>query len=98
MRAIDCLGKNDRHVASLAPDVSGAISGRGMTSVPGHNKYDLDYSLKVLEPTFVQYFSWGSQDFRDWGSRRYVSLSIGGANLHILKGSPDVDWGALPGP
>jgi len=42
-KAIDFLGKSDRYIAKLPPDLSGKISWNGMKSVPGHNKYDLKY-------------------------------------------------------
>jgi hypothetical protein len=43
--AIDLLGKSDSHIAHL-PVVS---NGR----MPGHNKFDFDYSLGVLKPDLV---------------------------------------------
>jgi arabinofuranosyltransferase len=64
-RAIDFLGKSDRYIAHLPPDLSGRIAWAGMTSVPGHNKYDLNYSIKTLKPTYVQRFDWGTQVL--WG-------------------------------
>lgn len=43
--AIDLLGKSDRHLAREP------IASKGM--LPGHNKFDFDYSLGVLKPDFV---------------------------------------------
>jgi hypothetical protein len=43
--AIDLLGKSDQHIAHLA-----AVPANDR---PGHNKYDIDYSLGVLQPDFV---------------------------------------------
>lgn len=43
--AIDLLGKSDRHIARLP------AASRG--TMPGHNKFDFDYSLGVLKPDFV---------------------------------------------
>ena len=37
-----------------------------MISVPGHNKYDLDYSIKQLRPTYVEASAWGAQDITEW--------------------------------
>ena len=51
--AVDYLGKNDPHIANLPPDLSGQISWNGMYSVSGHNKYDLEYSIKEQLPTYV---------------------------------------------
>lgn len=42
---IDMLGKADRYIAQL-PVASDGI-------IPGHNKFDFDYSLGVLRPDFV---------------------------------------------
>jgi len=43
--AVDLLGKNDAYIASLP-----AHAGIGK---PGHNKFDFDYSLGVLEPDVI---------------------------------------------
>lgn len=43
--AIDLLGKSDRHIARLPAASSGTM--------PGHNKFDFDYSLGALKPDFV---------------------------------------------
>ena len=43
--AVDLLGKSDRHIAHLP------IASEG--TKPGHNKFDFDYSLGMLEPDFV---------------------------------------------
>lgn len=91
-RAIDFLGKCDRHIAQLLPDQSGNIGWSGMSSVPGHNKYDLDYSIKVLTPTYCQCLQWGAQDLREWGISRYVRVKHNGAEVFLLKGSPDIRW------
>ncbi len=43
--AIDLLGKSDKHIARLTAVPS--------NDRPGHNKYDIDYSLGELKPDFV---------------------------------------------
>lgn len=82
--AIDFLGKSDPYIASLKPDVSGAVGWGGMNSVPGHNKYDLDYSIKQKKPTYVQGFVWGKQDLTDWGLVHYHIEKINGNEIFIL--------------
>jgi arabinofuranosyltransferase len=67
--AVDFLGQSDRYIAHLTPDLSGALSGNRMTSVPGHNKYDLRYSIMELEPTYVMAFKWGRDDLGGLASR-----------------------------
>lgn len=91
-RAIDFLGKVDRYIARLPPDVSGKVGYHGMRSVPGHNKYDLNYSIKTLEPTYVQIFQRGTQDLSQWAETRYVKVEYDGVSLYLLKDSPAVLW------
>ncbi len=91
-RAIDFLGKSDEHIASLPPDLSGSVSWSGMTSVPGHNKYDLNYSIKQLRPTYVQTLEWGSQDIIAWSADYYVKAFYKSVSLCLLKNSPEVRW------
>jgi hypothetical protein len=95
-RGVDFLGKCDAYVASLPPDLSGAVQWSGMTSVPGHNKYDLEYSIGVLRPTFVETFRWGRQDLTASAGARYRFVRYKGATLWLLADSPDVRWERLP--
>jgi arabinofuranosyltransferase len=102
-RAIDFLGKSDPYIASLPPDLSGWVSWHGMESVPGHNKYDLNYSIKKLRPTYVESFRWGSQDLLGWSKDYYVQVTYDGIAFYVLKDSPAVYWnkvqiGGLPAP
>jgi arabinofuranosyltransferase len=93
--AIDFLGKSDKYISHLSPDESGAIKGNGMKSVPGHNKYDLNYSIRQLKPTFVQFFKWGNDDLIDWSKEYYENVNIYGMNLFLQKESPYVLWGKI---
>lgn len=90
--AIDFLGKSDPFIANLPPDLSGEMGWLGMNSVPGHNKYDLNYSIKKLLPTYVQEFEVGSQDLNAWGAEHYVNVKYKGYRLYLLKDSPNVYW------
>jgi arabinofuranosyltransferase len=92
--AIDFLGKSDRYIARLPPDTSGRVSWSGMHSVPGHNKYDLEYSIKRLDPTFVQVDRWGGQDLAGWVAAAYVSVECHGVRLWLRRGSTAVRWRA----
>ncbi len=93
--AIDFLGKSDPYIANLPPDTSGQIAWDGMNSVPGHNKYDLNYSIKQLQPTYVQALEWGGQNLSEWGGEHYVRANYKGVRLYLLKDSPHVDWDKL---
>lgn len=97
-RAIDCLGKSDPHVARLAPQMGdGAPPWK-----PGHNKYDLEYSLVQQRPTYVSAFRRGRQDVSPWGETVYERVEFwtpGGReptdHLYLLRGSPQVRWDRL---
>jgi hypothetical protein len=93
--AIDFLGKMDRRIARLPPDLSGATRNpfnEGMIYNPGHNRYDLEYSIKELRPTYARSFTWGGQNVLDWAKSEYVTLVYKGARVNFLKGSGDVRW------
>lgn len=90
--AYDFLGKSDAYIAQLPADTSGSVSFYGLQSVPGHNKYDLEYSIKGLLPTYVQSLSWGSQDLRAWAEDIYVQVEYQGVQLFLLANSPAVYW------
>ncbi len=91
-QAIDMLGKSDSYIARRPPDMSGSVSWSGMSSVPGHNKYDLSYSLVSLEPTFAEGFAYGNQDMSEWAATRYTVVQYKGITLRLLRGSSDVAW------
>jgi hypothetical protein len=94
--AIDFLGKSDPYIANLPPDTSGAILWAGMDSVPGHNKYDLNYSIKELRPTYVEGFVWGRQNLNAWAKKNYVRVIYktkhGNVDLFLLKDSHAIYW------
>lgn len=89
---IDFLGKSDKHVAQLRPDLSGAVDWLHMSIVPGHNKYDLTYSIQLLLPTYVQGFKWGQQDLTSWAEDYYVSMEYHGVPLFLRRDSAAVLW------
>ncbi len=91
-RAIDFLGKSDRRIAGLPPDLSGAVGWGGLTSVPGHNKYDLAYSIGERRPDYVQMFRWGGQTA---DSSAYVTVWYGRFLLRLRRESPSVRWALL---
>lgn len=91
--AIDLLGKNDPEIARLPPDLSGAVTGVGVRSLPGHNKYDLERSIARRLPTFVERFVWGRDDLRALAAAQYRVVSYPGVMLlHLRAGSPLVHW------
>ena len=100
LRAVDFLGKGDPYIARLPPDRSGAVSARGMRNIPGHDKYDLTYSILGKRPTYVADVRWGRQDLSQAASAYYVRVPVGfdtwpestGRSVLLLRDSPDVDW------
>ena len=90
--AIDYLGKSDKQIARLPADVSGHAKFNGLISLPGHNKYDLNYSIKELKPTYTQVAGWGGQVLDDWVEEHYTTVNYKGVNLYLLNNSPDVLW------
>ena len=94
-KAIDMLGKSDKKIARLQPDTSGAISWSGMRSVPGHNKYDLHYSIVELKPTFIQNYIFGRDNLTEYVSQNYIRVPYKSFELLLLKNSKDVLWEKL---
>jgi hypothetical protein len=93
--AIDFLGKADPRIARLAPDPSGLPRMKyfeGKIYNPGHNKYDLGYSIKELRPTYVRGFVWGGQNVLDWAQSEYVMVVYKGTLVNFIKDSGDVRW------
>jgi hypothetical protein len=91
--AIDFLGKCDSYIASLPPHVYPTPAWYGMTSVPGHNKYDLAYSIQQLQPTFVEILTWEQDDVKEWAREYYDGgIDYQGIRLKLLKNSPALRW------
>lgn len=78
---IDFLGKCDNYISTLKPDES--ISWNGMKGVPGHSKYNLNYSIKTLEPDWIENYKWGKDNLIDYVSKNYVKLEY---DNNILDG------------
>jgi hypothetical protein len=92
---VDFLGKSDPYIARLRPDISSIEGLYGMRTVPGHNKYDLAYSILHRRPTYIERWFWGSQLLAPQASGLYVRAYYKGVRLHLLRDSPDVRWEAL---
>jgi arabinofuranosyltransferase len=93
--AIDFLGKADPRIARLAPDPSGFPKMKFFEDEiynPGHNKYDLGYSIKELRPTYVRGFVWGGQNVLAWAQSEYVMVVYKGTPVNFIKDSGDVRW------
>jgi hypothetical protein len=96
-RAIDFLGKTDSHVARLAPHLPPGPPRWGQLSwLPAHEKYDLEYSIGVLHPTYVQSCRWGIQNACDGPGADYVAVDYRGLTLLLRRGAPEVRWEKVP--
>ena len=103
LKAYDFLGKCDPYIASLSPDLSGAMATQGMFSMPGHNKYDLQHSILKKLPTFVEGFKFGRQNVTQEANKFYIPVhvtfttwsSFDKNTILLLKESSNVKWGEL---
>lgn len=98
----DPLGKMDPYIAHLPPDLSGVLSNRGMFSIPGHNKYDLNYSLLTKQPDVIVYLSfadsycaWAKQNLEAWCKDNYRLVTYKGAQLLLKNNSNHVMWNKI---
>lgn len=82
LAAVDFLGKCDPYIASLPADPS---------FIPGHNKYDLNYSIGKLKPDYIQTHFWQGDDLRTFVEEHYVFIG----NRWYLKDSEHIKWNKL---
>ncbi len=93
---VDFLGKSDRYIASLPPHLPDKIIWLRSIVQPGHDKYDLAYSIKQLQPVYIQRLNWVNESVGKWGTDNYVRLTyqgrLGTQTILVKKDSPDVLW------
>ncbi len=89
IRAVDFLGKCDKHVARTAPHL---MHEKGLITLPGHNKYDLSYSVLKLRPTFIEHAKWYDDDISRAANALYRGVTYRGKGMALLKDSPYVHW------
>lgn len=88
--AIDALGKSDKRLASMKPDLEVVWS--GMLGVPGHAKHSLQYSLVEKSPDFIQHFKWFGDDYSNFVGQKYVAVKYKNKIACLKKGSSKVRW------
>ncbi len=88
LRAIDFLGKSDRTIARSRPHLYPI---KGLLTLPGHNKYDLKYSILQLKPTYVEHVRWFDDDVTLPAKTLYQYELHRGVGLILLRESPYVD-------
>ncbi len=95
-RCVDFLGKVDSHVAGLPPAyLPGNWRILRARYHPGHNKYDLRYSILQRRPTFIETFGWRSQNLLPEVRRLYLRCPVGAVELLLRRGDPAVRWERL---
>lgn len=94
-KSIDYLGKSDPYIAKLPPDLTGPYPVLGMRTVPGHNKYDLEYSIVKLKPDYTQHTRYGKQNKEKYVHANYRFIKHMKVNLWLRKDSPHVLWEKL---
>lgn len=89
---IDFLGKSDKYIAGLKPDLTVFTSVYGMKTLPGHNKYDLKYSILNLQPDVIERADWANQSVYTHPDFNYETIKYKGATLHVRKNSENIYW------
>jgi hypothetical protein len=86
--AIDFLGKSDTYIASLPADLD--------MSLIGHNKYDLQYSIRQRGPTYIQNFQWSKENLKPWVVKHYIranyATAYGDITLILKQDDPSIHW------
>lgn len=94
--AIDFLGKSDLYIARTYPLLPSEFVWLQKITIPGHNKYDLNYSIKELQPVYIQRYHWIGQNLRRYTVENYVRFEYvdknGVTTLILKKDSPYVYW------
>ena len=85
--AVDFLGKSDTYIAHLTP-----LEGTTVSTLPGHNKFDLTYSILKLQPDYVPGFAWGGEDITEEAEPLYVQVEYKGIEMLLLKNSKFINW------
>ena len=85
--AVDFLGKSDTYIAHLPPAEDTTVS-----TLPGHNKFDLTYSILNLQPDYVSGFAWGGMDITETARPLYVHAEYKEVKMYLLENSNKVNW------
>jgi len=92
IRGVDVLGKSDRYIARLPGRGFG-----GQRVTPGHNKYDLHYSIEKLRPDAIyDALAWSrhhdGNDVFPFVQEHYVQRG----SFWLRRDSPFVHWDRTP--
>ena len=91
--AIDLLGKNDAYIANLKPNFDDFVGEWNSSFYPGHNKWDLNYSIGYLKPDMVAQ-SWGKTSVQDLGYEKFCLIGTSRSYFFNSK-SKNLRWNKL---
>ena len=92
---IDFLGKSDKYIAHLKPDLTIFNSVYGMKTLPGHNKFDLRYSIIFLHPDVIERSDWANQAVGLRPDFKYKPYTYKNISFLIHDKSPNILWDKL---
>jgi arabinofuranosyltransferase len=84
-KCIDFLGKCDSQIAKLHHFDTTFHLLKGQHGRPGHDKYDLNYSIKKLQPDYIQNYFWGQQNLKSYVFKHYHLVNFHGLKLWLKK-------------
>jgi len=90
---IDLLGKNDAYIANQKPNFDDFIGEWNASFYPGHNKWDLNYSIGYLKPDMVAH-SWGKTLIQDFGYKKFCLIGTN-RSYFFNSSSKNIKWNKL---
>lgn len=89
---IDFLGKSDKYIAHLEPHIEPIKPKDGLIFYPGHNKYDLRYTIIKLQPDVLERADWGSESVYDDVDFNYGFVVYKGTEYLVKNNSENIKW------
>jgi hypothetical protein len=91
----DLLGKCDPKIAKQPPHKTSDLP--RLITHPGHNKYDLNYSIVGLKPDYIQGLNWGNHERVDleWANQYYRQFAPLGQPVILNIKSSLIDWNTI---
>ena len=89
---VDFLGKSDKHIAHLEPHIEPIKPKDGLIFYPGHNKYDLRYTIIKLQPDVLERADWGSESVYDDADFNYGFVAYKGTEYLVKNNSENIKW------
>ncbi len=87
---VDLLGYNDEVIAHQEVHLNSWED-----FYPGHNKYDYNYSIRILKPDIVAQL-WGDEEKAlECLREKYVSYYLGSKRIFFREDSPNIEWNKI---